>query len=144
MLHQKFSLCLLCNQFLRMKLTYLTLKDEQKHISADVSTRSKPAKGHQNIIKHHSASESCASFDACADSVYQALLSAPTFREPGYEANFPPDPSCSPLPSPHLPKQLRSHEPMDTSPLMHPSCSPLPSPCLKTPPALPCQTTQEP
>ena len=24
--------------------------------------------------------------DACADSVYQALLSAPAFREPGYEA----------------------------------------------------------
>ena len=30
MLHQKFSLCLLCNQFLRMKSTHLTLKEEQK------------------------------------------------------------------------------------------------------------------
>ena len=43
-------------------------------------------KGHQNIITRHSASESCAEFDVCADSVYQALLSTPTFREPGYEA----------------------------------------------------------
>ena len=30
MLHQKFSLCLLCNQFLRMKSTHLKLKEEQK------------------------------------------------------------------------------------------------------------------
>ena len=31
-IRNSFSLCLLCNQFLRMKLIHLTLKEEQKQL----------------------------------------------------------------------------------------------------------------